>query len=237
MITRHLEIIASHPEACLTAERGGATRLELCSALQVGGVTPSLSLAEFAVERTKCEVAVLIRNREGNFVYNSEDIKLMANDIRRFADKGVNAVVVGALTPEGDIDVEALRMFKKAALRGKVDLAFHRAFDVCRKPLEALSILEQEGVCRLLTSGQQATCIEGKENLIQYAKHVSDLRIMPGSGLRSSNIYELDRMLFHDFHASASVVRNANSSAIIHEGFIDVNEDEVKAMAHAVFNS
>jgi copper homeostasis protein len=113
MITRHLEIIASHPEACLTAERGGATRLELCSALQVGGVTPSLSLAEFAVERTKCEVAVLIRNREGNFVYNSEDIKLMVNDIRRFADKGVNAVVVGALTAEGDIDVEALRLFKR----------------------------------------------------------------------------------------------------------------------------
>lgn len=236
MITRHLEIIASHPEACLTAERGGATRLELCSALQVGGVTPSLSLAEFAVERTKCEVAVLIRNREGGFVYNAEDIKLMANDIRRFADKGVNAVVVGALTPDGDIDVEALRLFKKAALRGKVELAFHRAFDVCRNPLEALSILEQEGVSRLLTSGQHATCVEGIENLVQYAKQVTELRIMPGSGLRASNIHHFDKKHFQDFHASASVIRNAHSSAVIHEGFVDVNEDEVKALAHAVFS-
>jgi copper homeostasis protein len=195
-----------------------------------------LSLAEFAVERTKCEVAVLIRNREGGFVYNAEDIKLMANEIRRFADKGVNAVVVGALTPDGDIDVEALRLFKKAALRGKVELAFHRAFDVCRNPLEALSILEQEGVSRLLTSGQHATCVEGKENLLLYARQVSDLRIMPGSGLRASNIHHFDKKHFHDFHASASVIRNAHSSAVIHEGFVDVNEDEVKALAHAVFS-
>ncbi|MFM2194401.1 MAG: copper homeostasis protein CutC, partial [Bacteroidota bacterium] len=111
----HLEIIATNAESCQIADQNGATRLEVCTALQVGGLTPSLSLVEYAVEFTKCDVAALIRTREGSFHYSQAEIKIMCEDIRRIRDKGAKAVVVGALTSDGFIDYRAIELFVKAA--------------------------------------------------------------------------------------------------------------------------
>ena len=225
----HLEIIATNAESCIIADQNGATRLEVCTALQVGGLTPSLSLIEYAVEFTKCDVAALIRTREGSFHYSSAEIKIMCEDIRRIRDKGAKAVVVGALDSNGFIDYKALELFVKAA-RG-IDVAFQRAFDVCEDGDEAIGKLENMGVCRLLSSGKKATCVEGIENLRRYASIANEMEIMPGSGLRSQNISQVVDSCFRSYHSSASEVRFENDASIMPASYVVAKSEEVQALS------
>jgi copper homeostasis protein len=229
MTNIQLEIIATNPESCIVASDNGATRLEVCTALQVGGLTPSLSLVEFAVEYTKCDVAALIRTREGSFHYSSAEIKIMCEDIRRIRDKGAKAVVVGALTEEGFIDYKALELFVKAA-RG-MDVAFQRAFDVCLDGDEAIKKLENAGVCRLLSSGKKASCVDGIENLKRYAALSDKLEIMPGSGLRSTNISKVVDSCFSSYHTSASELRFENDNSIMPSTYLVASSKEVKLLS------
>jgi copper homeostasis protein len=225
----HLEIIATNAESCLIADQNGATRLEVCTALQVGGLTPSLSLVEYAVEFTKCDVAALIRTREGSFHYSQAEIKIMCEDIRRIRDKGAKAVVVGALTSDGFIDYRAIELFVKAA-RG-MDIAFQRAFDVCQDGDEAIGKLESLGICRLLSSGKKSTCVEGLENLKRYAELTTDMEIMPGSGLRSNNIAQVASACFSSYHTSASEMRFENDASIMPASYVVAKAEEVRALS------
>ena len=216
----HLEIIATNPESCLIANENGATRLEVCSALQVGGLTPALSLIEYAVEYTACDVAALIRVREGSFVYSDEEIKIMCNDIRRSKDKGIKAVVVGALNADGTIDFKALERFVKAA-NGD----------------EAIAQLESVGCKRLLSSGKKMTCVEGIENLKRYASLTKNMEIMPGSGLRSSNIAQVYDECFSSYHTSASEMVHAGELGVMPKEYIRASANEVRAIAEFLVNS
>jgi len=225
----HLEIIATNAESCQIADQNGATRLEVCTALQVGGLTPSLSLVEYAVEFTKCDVAALIRTREGSFHYSQAEIKIMCEDIRRIRDKGAKAVVVGALTSDGFIDYRAIELFVKAA-RG-MDIAFQRAFDVCQDGDEAIGKLESLGICRLLSSGKKSTCVEGLENLKRYAELTTDMEIMPGSGLRSNNIAQVASACFSSYHTSASEMRFENDASIMPASYVVAKAEEVRALS------
>ena len=231
----HLEIIATNPESCLIANENGATRLEVCSALQVGGLTPALSLIEFAVEYTACDVAALIRIREGSFVYSEEEIKIMCNDIRRSKDKGIKAVVVGALNADGTIDFKALERFVKAA--NGIDVAFQRAFDVCANGDEVIEQLESAGCKRLLSSGKKMTCVEGIENLKRYASLAKNMEIMPGSGLRSSNIEQVYDECFSSYHTSASEIVHAGELGVMPKEYIRASANEVRAIAEFLVNS
>ncbi|MFN4886021.1 MAG: copper homeostasis protein CutC [Bacteroidota bacterium] len=226
----HLEIIATNAESCIIADQNGATRLEVCTALQVGGLTPSLSLVEYAVEFTKCDVAALIRTREGSFHYSQTEIKIMCEDIRRIRDKGAKAVVVGALTSDGFIDFRAIEHFVKAA-RG-MDVAFQRAFDVCQDGDESIGKLESLGICRLLSSGKKPTCVEGLENLKRYAELTTNMEIMPGSGLRSNNIAQVVSACFSSYHTSASEMRFENDASIMPASYVVANGEEVRALSH-----
>ena len=234
MTNIHLEIIATNAESCLIANENGATRLEVCSALQVGGLTPALSLIEYAVEYTACDVAALIRVREGSFVYSDEEIKIMCNDIRRSKDKGIKAVVVGALNADGTIDFKALEKFVKAA--NGIDVAFQRAFDVCTNGDEAIKQLEDAGCTRLLSSGKKMTCVEGIENLRRYASLATSMEIMPGSGLRSSNIHEVFGNEFRSYHTSASELVHAGEHGVMSNEYLRASGKEVKAIADFIFN-
>lgn len=231
----HLEIIATNAESCIIADQNGATRLEVCTALQVGGLTPSLSLVEYAVEFTKCDVAALIRTREGSFHYSQAEIKIMCEDIRRIRDKGAKAVVVGALTRDGFIDFRAIENFVKAA-RG-MDVAFQRAFDVCQDGDESIGKLESLGICRLLSSGKKSTCVEGLENLKRYAELTTNMEIMPGSGLRSNNIAQVVSSCFSSYHTSASEMRFENDASIMPASYVVANGEEVQALSQFLTDS
>lgn len=196
-----LEICTGDILGVRAALRGGADRVELCSGLSEGGLTPSIALISKA--SALMPVNVLIRPRAGDFVYSEEEIDLMAHDIRVIRDCGAQGIVVGALTPEGKVDVRACERLLSAA--GNIDTTFHRAFDVARHPFETLEDIISLGFKRLLTSGQASTAIEGADLIRRlHERAAGRISIMAGSGVNPDNIKRLMEESFADeFHASA----------------------------------
>lgn len=156
---RKIEVCCASVDDIVEAYEGGAIRVELCSAISCGGVTPSRGLIAEAVAATsgtvipRIKVNVLIRPREGSFVYSPSEVRTMISDIEFCRNAGVDGVVIGALTPEGNIDMDSCRRMVAAA--GHLSVTFHRAFDVCLHPESALEQIIDLGCERLLTSGQQ----------------------------------------------------------------------------------
>ena len=151
-----LEVCAASMQSVAAAAAGGAHRIELCSALSLDGLTPSMGMIRIVKERfPQLTLHVLIRPREGNFVYNDVELATMQSDIIECRKAGADSVVVGALTSEGDIDLAAMERLMEAA--DTLPVTFHRAFDVCRHPEEALEQIIALGCRRILTSGQQPT--------------------------------------------------------------------------------
>jgi len=192
-------------EFCITSMReaeaakaAGASRFELCENLAVGGVTPAHALI-LEIKETFPEVPlnVLIRARGGDFVFNDAEVEQMCSDIEFCRETGVNAVVIGALTVEGDVDVPAMK--KMIAAAGYLQITFHRAFDVCRDPLDAFETIAGLGCHRLLTSGHEADAYAGRD-LIARLKAQHRLVILAGCGVRPSNIDAIDA---DEYHASA----------------------------------
>ena len=145
--------------SCAAACRGGADRLELCANLAIGGTTPSPSLFQQVQRDFPVPVNVLIRPRFGDFLYSAQELEEMEEDIRRFRDMGANGVVIGALTPEGDLDARGLSRLMDCA--GGMDVTLHRAFDMTRDPLAALEEAVRLGMRTVLTSGQARSAAEG----------------------------------------------------------------------------
>ena len=180
-----LEVCCADLQSVINAKNGNAHRIELCEALELDGLTPCKSLLAEAM-KVGIPVQVLIRPREGNFIYNKEEIEAMAESIRMAKSLGVNGVVIGALTPEGDIDKEAIRSLMKEA--EGLSVTFHRAFDVCRNPLQALEDIISLGCHRLLTSGQAQSAEKGIPLLCQLVNQAANrIIIMPGAGVTPQN--------------------------------------------------
>lgn len=198
-----LEICAGSWDSVLAARDGGADRVELCSGLAEGGLTPSLGLIRAACRLDGLKVHVLIRPRGGDFLYTETEVALMEDDIRSAIDAGADGVVVGSLTPDGDVDTLQLRRWVAAA--GGRNVTFHRAFDLCRQPEQALQDIADCGCNRLLTSGQADKAINGLPLLAQLVAQAGDrLSIMPGSGVNAANAASiLTATGAHELHASA----------------------------------
>ncbi len=181
-----LEICAGSVESAIAARDGGAQRIELCAALEVGGVTPSAGLIAEARKIDGLTLNVIIRPRGGDFLYNEYEAACMEQDIRTCKQLGVDGVVIGALTADGDIDTVLCKRLIAAA-KG-MSITFHRAFDMCRDPKKALEELIAMGCDRVLTSGQAATAEAGipllKELVQQAGRRII---IMPGCGVNSNN--------------------------------------------------
>ena len=141
-----LEICAGDIDSIRAAAEGGADRIELCSALTEGGLTPSYGQLCAALE-SPVPVNVLIRPRRGDFLYSPEEVEVMCRDIEEAVSLGANGVVIGALTAEGDIDLHALEAMRRAA--GNAHVTFHRAFDLCRDPETAL---RKHTVCAVIAA-------------------------------------------------------------------------------------
>ena len=184
-----LEVCCGDMPSVLAAKEGGADRIELCEALEVDGLTPSQAMMESAIS-LRIPVQVLIRPREGDFVYNEEEVESMLGDIRLAKKLGANGVVIGALRPDGSIDEATNRRLVDAA--EGLSITFHRAFDVCSQPFEALEQIISLGCHRLLTSGQAPTAEQGIP-LIKRLVELSAGRIiiMPGAGVNVNNAHKI----------------------------------------------
>ncbi len=205
-----LEICTGDPEGIQTAFEAGANRIELCSGLAEGGLTPSIAVIRFASELKKGSVNVLIRPRAGDFVYTPAEVKVMTDDIRSAMAAGASGIVAGALTPDGKVDVQACSAFIEAAGDG-ADSTFHRAFDVTVDPYEALEIIIELGFKRILTSGQASSALEGAGLIAALRKQARGrIEIMAGAGVCPENAAEILRLTDADaLHASARSLKNS----------------------------
>ena len=201
---RLFEVCTGNLASVIAAVEGGAERIELCSALSLDGLTPSIGLLKY-VRKTfpELKIHVLIRSCEGGFVYSKDDLDTMLLDIDE-ASSYADGIVCGALTQEGDIDTEALRLMVEAS-EGK-PFTFHRAFDKCRNPQEALEQIIEAGCKRILTSGQQPTAEQGIPLLHELNKQANGrIIIMPGGGVNEKNArLILDQTGCIEIHGSCS---------------------------------
>ena len=204
-----LEICVDSISSCQQAHSGGASRLELCSGLVDGGVTPSYGLIGAALAATPLPVNVLIRPRPGDFVYSDEEVAIMKADIMACKLLGVNGVVIGALDIHGRVHRAQLRELVAAA-KGMA-VTFHRALDMTPPEcLEAeLDALIDEGVDRILTSGLANDVTAGTATLARIVQHVgSRLVVMAGGGVTEANIASLVAATgVHEVHGSARTFR------------------------------
>lgn len=197
-----IEICANSVESAWAAFKGGADRVELCAGMPEGGTTPSYGDMVLARELLPIGLHVIIRPRGGDFLYSDLEMSVMLKDIEMACKIGVEGVVVGCLTREGEVDVRKLEKLKAAA--GDRSVTFHRAFDMCREPFEALRVIEEVGCDRILTSGQQRTAEEGIPLLKQLTEQAKRVVIMPGCGINAANIRHIAlRTGAREFHFSA----------------------------------
>jgi copper homeostasis protein len=170
----------------LAAVAGGADRLELCARLDLGGTTPDVALIERVAREARVPVLAMIRPRGGDFVYSSAEIAGMHDDVEDALRAGAAGVVLGALDGKGRVDVAATASIVRAA--GGTPVTFHRAIDDTPDALEALDVLIELGVARVLTSGGAPTALDGAEVLAMLVQRAGDrLAIVAGGGVRGHN--------------------------------------------------
>ena len=197
-----IEVCVDSMESVREAVRGGADRLELCANLIIGGTTPSPYLIEEAA-KLGVPVNVLIRPRFGDFLFTQDEKEEQLKQITQLKRLGAHGAVVGALLADGSLDVQFLKACREAA--EGLHLTMHRAFDVCRDPQQALEQAIEIGFDTILTSGQQATAVQGMDLIAQLVQQAGDrVTIMPGSGVNAGNIAMLrEKTRARAFHLSA----------------------------------
>ena len=200
-----LEICASSYQSVFNAELAGADRIELCSELALGGITPSYGLIKNVVEKLTIPVNVLIRPRSGNFTYSDEEFAIMKTDIQLCKDLGCNGIVSGVLNPDNTIDI--LRTQESIELAKPLEFTFHRAFDWVENSFEALEQLITIGANRVLTSGKKHTALDGIDFLDVLKKRAKNkIIILPGGGINKENTILFKNKEFKEIHCSATVI-------------------------------
>lgn len=185
-----VEVIACSPTEVIAVAEGGADRIELCTALEIGGVSPNWALFEFAKENVTIPIAVMSRPRTGNYQYTSDEVDFMCREIQDFAKAGADFLVVGASAPDFSLNVDALKRFLEAA--DGTPLVCHRCFDQVPSLEEALDTLLDLGYRRVLTSGAQKTAQEGAAMIRKLVNLASDrIEVLPAAGIRHHNVQDL----------------------------------------------
>ena len=199
-----IEICANSVESAVKAQQAGAYRVELCAGIPEGGTTPSfgeIRMARQLLNQTKLHV--IIRPRGGDFLYSPIEQEIMLHDIKVARQLGADGVVFGCLTAEGYVDVPLMQKLMNAV--GEMSVTFHRAFDMCSNPKEALEQIIGLGIDRVLTSGQEATAEKGIPLLKELVEQADGrIIIMPGCGVRENNIGKIEAETgAKEFHTSA----------------------------------
>src|SRR5680860_614160 len=197
-----IEVCANSLQSALNAEKAGGHRIELCSELAVGGITPSYGLLKAVRDTISIPVHVLIRPRSGDFSYSDGEFEIMKSDIETCVNMGFEGIVSGVLQKDFTLDVERTKILIEAS--GDLSFTFHRAFDWMQNPLEALAKLESLGVDCILTSGQQTSAEEGIALLTDLHQKATTITIMPGGGVKPENINVFKEKGFCAIHLSGS---------------------------------
>lgn len=207
-----LEICANSSFSALQAELGGASRVELCQNLENGGTTPSYAQIKLARAALSIGLHVLVRPRAGDFLYSDAEFQEMLTDITFCKEQNCDGVVVGILNADGSIDME--RNAVLVAHAKPMTVVFHRAFDRCKDPVQALQDIISLGFDRILTSGLRDTAVQGRDlirSLIEKADN--RIEIMPGSGVNEDNMIALlDHTKAKSIHSSAKTVISSKMS-------------------------
>ncbi|KAF6266704.1 copper homeostasis protein cutC [Scenedesmus sp. NREL 46B-D3] len=205
-----LEICVDSVSGARTAASAGAARIELCTALVEGGVTPSTGLimqvraAVDASSSGSTKLMVIVRPRGGDFVYDEDELNVMVDDIAACSVNGADGVVLGCLTPDGQVDAASTATLVQAAKHHELDITFHRAFDMSRDLSEALEVLISLGIPRVLTSGGQPTAMQGADVLAALVKQAAGrISVMAGGGVTADNAAELQALGVPELHSSA----------------------------------
>ncbi|MEC3905835.1 copper homeostasis protein CutC [Tamlana sp. 2201CG12-4] len=200
-----LEVCANSYQSAINAQEAGAHRIELCSELAVGGITPSYGLIKQVVKALSIPVYVLIRPKSGRFTYTKEDIAIIKQDIEMCKRLGCKGIVSGILNADNSVDVEQTKILVE--LSKPLDFTFHRAFDWVPNPKEALQQLIEIGVNRVLTSGQQTSAEKGMALLSElHALSKGAIEILPGGGINSGNAALFKQAGFTEIHVSATTI-------------------------------
>ena len=223
------EICANGVESCIAAQEGGADRVELCAGIPEGGTTPSYG--EIKIARrvlTTTRLHVIIRPRGGDFLYSPLELERMAADIDMARELGADCVVFGCLRSDGSLDTEANTMLMQHA-KG-MSVTFHRAFDRCAHPHQALEELISQGFDRILTSGQQPTALEGTPLLKELHEQAKGrIILLAGCGVNEQNIATIAQAThIHEFHFSARTAVKSQmqfSNPDVYMGAKDADED------------
>jgi copper homeostasis protein len=195
-----VEVCANSYQSAVNAEAAGADRIELCSELAVGGITPSYGLIKKVSEKLGIPVHVLIRPRSGDFTYSRDEFQIMKTDIAICADLGISGIVSGVLYSDGTLD--KTRTGELIAAAGDLQFTFHRAFDWVTDPLKTLTELENLGVDCILTSGGRQSAEEGINQLVSWRKKAEKCVVMPGGGIREHNALVFRNEGFEAIHLS-----------------------------------
>lgn len=194
-----IEICCNSIDSAINAQHAGADRVEICTELAVGGITPSHGYIEKALEDISIPMNVLIRPRGGDFTYSTNEFEVMLRDIAFCREIGCNGVVTGTLLEDNRLDVRRMELLARAA--GNMEFTFHRAFDWVKTPLTVLDQLADLGIDTVLTSGQHNNIEEGIANLALFKEHsAGKLTIMPGGGIQEKNILQFRAKNFEYIH-------------------------------------
>ncbi|XP_078421183.1 copper homeostasis protein cutC homolog isoform X1 [Cetorhinus maximus] len=210
MATRVLmEVCVDSVESAVNAQRGGASRIELCSGLMEGGITPSVGLLQVVKQYVRIPVFAIIRPRGGDFLYSDSEIEVMKADIKMAKANGADGTVFGVLTEDGRVNAEVC--MDLIAESRPLSVTFHRAFDMVHDPMTALECLISLGFERVLTSGCDSTALEGLptiKRLVEQAKQ--RIIVVPGGGITERNVQRiLEGSGAQEFHCSARSSRDS----------------------------
>jgi len=228
-----LEVCAFNVQSCIIAEKAGAYRVELCDNPLEGGTTPSYGAIKAARKKISIKLYPIIRPKSGNYFYDDVDLEIIKKDIEMIKQLGCDGVSVGVQTIDGEIDKERLSRIVEWA--HPMGVTCNRVFDAAPDPFKALEDIIACGCERVLTSGQQSAAPQGASLLVNLVKQAGDrITIMPGAGVRSSNISGLIKETgATEYHTSARItadtpVRFQNKQVLDIGNVYIADEDELK---------
>ncbi|WP_350290286.1 copper homeostasis protein CutC [uncultured Croceitalea sp.] len=201
-----IEVCANSLESALNAEKAGADRIELCSELGVGGITPSFGLISAVKEKLTIPIHVLIRPRSGHFTYTDTEFEVVLNDIKFCKKIGVDGIVSGVLNADATLDIARTKQL--VTLSKSLHFTFHRAFDWLPNPKEALQELEAIGVDTILTSGKHLTAENGINLLSELNTVAKKSIIMAGAGVNQGNVNKFSEIGLRAVHLSGTTFGN-----------------------------
>ncbi len=223
------EVCTDSYKGALAAEKYGAKRIELCQALEVGGLTPNYGLIQQCASGSKVEVHAMIRHKEGGFVYDDQDIEIMKKDILASKSAGAKGVVFGILDSDNHISLRNKELAEMSQELG-LEITFHRAFDFAPDPVNAIKTIIGYGFDRLLTSGKEESALKGLTLIKKLQQEFGDqIQIMAGSGINAGNAVKISSSGVKNLHFTAR--KSNNQPVMLSMGeLMLVDEEKIKSI-------